>query len=246
MNRKPGILLIFRMIIVLMLLIVLLPFLSIMTVLLVLISFGKLRNFLVRWVGFILGRTVLALAGVRLNIRYHGKKPDQPAVFLFNHSSTLDMFIVISLVQVPTRFIAKREFHYNPFFWLLNKFLGNIMIDREKSRASVKKMHKAYDYLRKNRISLVFAPEGTRSQTGEIGPFKSGAFRTAMELEYPIIPVYIEGAYELCPGKSLVTRPGVVTIHIHSPIDTSVWDRKQIRSHVREVRNMYLDWSGQQ
>jgi 1-acyl-sn-glycerol-3-phosphate acyltransferase len=246
MSRNPGFIQLARMVTVLLFLIVLLPLMSVISFLLILISFGRLRNFLVYWTGVIFGRPALYLAGVRLNIHYHGVKPKGPAVFLFNHSSTLDLFIIVSLMLPPARFIAKREFKYNPFFWIMNNLLGNIMIDRRRSRAAAIQLQKAFDHLKKNKISLVFAPEGTRSSTGEIGTFKSGAFHAALELGYSIIPIYIEGAYKLCPGKSLITRPGEVNVHFYPPIDTSGWENKQLRTHINEVRAMYIKWNGPQ
>lgn len=234
------------MVITLIYFLILLPILSVLTILLAILSFGKLENFLTRWIGYIMGRSGLAVAGVRIKFRYYGEKPKEPAVFLFNHSSTLDLFIVVSLFLPRVRFIAKRELQYNPFFWILARLSGQIFINRKDSRSAVEQLYKAYEYIRKNQISLMFAPEGTRSQTGKIGPFKSGAFHTAIELGYPIIPIYIEGAHELCPGKSLVTRPGTVTVHIHPPIDTSEWDKKNIRTYKERIRNMYLEWAGQQ
>lgn len=246
MNKQPGLLQKFRMIVTLVWLIVLLPILSAAMILLMLLSLGRLQDFLIKWIGYILGRTTLAVAGVRVQVHYHDKKPEEPAVFLINHSSTLDLFIVISIMLPRIRFIAKRELLYNPFFWIIIKASGQIMIDRKDSRKAFYQLQEAYKHIRKNRLSLMFAPEGTRSQTGRIGPFKSGAFHTAINLGYPIIPIYFEGTYDLCPGRSLITRPGTVHVHFHEPVDTSSLDKNNIRDFKEKIRARYQKWNGEQ
>ncbi|MEX0679950.1 MAG: lysophospholipid acyltransferase family protein [Balneolales bacterium] len=246
MPVKNGLFIKLRMIVTMLWVMILMPALTAVTIILTLLSFGKLRNFLVTWIGYILGRSSLAVAGVRVKICYHDKKPTGPAIFLINHSSTLDILVVLSIFLPRVRYIAKREIQYNPFFLLLVKFLGQIMINRKDSRSTLEQLQNAYTHIRENRLSMMFAPEGTRSKTGEIGPFKSGAFHTAIELGYPIVPVYFEGAYKLCPGNALVTLPGTVTVHFHPPIDTSGWDKKNIRQHREKVRNMYLKWKSEE
>lgn len=233
------------MIFTLIYLVLLLLVLCVLTIIVAALSFGKLSTFLTHWIGYLMGRTTLAVAGVRLNIIYHGEKPKGPAIYLINHSSTLDLFIIISLFLPGIRYIAKKELTYNPFFWILTRLSGQIMINRKDSRGTIQQLKAANEYIRKNSLSLFFAPEGTRSETGKIGSFKSGAFHTAVELGYPIVPIYLEGAYELCPGKSLITYPGTVNVHFHHPIDTSDWDKSKIRKHIEEVRNKYLKWAGQ-
>lgn len=245
MSSDIGIFQKIRLVITLIYLIILLPLLVAGMAILMIVSLGRLQDFLIRWVGHIFGRSTMAVAGVRMDIRYHGTKPEEPAVFLMNHCSTLDLFIITSLHLPRVRFIAKKELQYNPFFWAIAKMTGQIMIDRKDTRKALQQLNEAYKHIRKNRLSIMFAPEGTRSRTGKIMPFKSGAFHTAVDLGYPVVPIYIEGAYELCPGNSLLTRPGTVTIHIHEPVDTSGWDKKNIREYRDEMRRRYLEWNGE-
>lgn len=245
MSSDAGVFQKIRMVITLIYLLFLLPLLVIGMAILMIVSLGKLQDFLTRWVGHILGRSTMAVAGVRMDIRYYGPKPKEPAIFLMNHSSTLDLFIIISLHLPRVRFIAKKELLYNPFFWAIARMTGQIMIDRRDARKALKQLNEAYRHIRKNRLSIMFAPEGTRSETGKIMSFKPGAFLTAIELGYPVVPIFIEGAYELCPGKSLITRPGTVTVHIHEPIATSDWNKNNIRAYREDIRRRYLEWNGE-
>jgi 1-acyl-sn-glycerol-3-phosphate acyltransferase len=206
-------------------------------------SLGRAHAFTTRWVGRGIGYSVLWLAGVKLKVLWHTPEPP-PAVYILNHASTLDIFIIVALGIGRIRFVAKKEIQYNPFFFLMTKITGQIFLDRGDSRAAVDSLRKAYETLQKTRYSVMIAPEGTRNHPGRIGPFKKGAFRMAVDLHYPMVPVFIENAYELCPGSALFIKPGTVTVHVNPPIDTSRWDTTRLDKHVREVRNMYLKWVG--
>ena len=245
MSKKPGFFLIVRMVIILIAEIILLPVTIVIMAVGNLVSLGRWQDMTFRITSFLFGRTALLLAGIRYKVRWHGEKPQQPVVYLFNHCSTLDMFVITALALPRVRYIAKRELGYNPFFWAIARLSGQIMIDRSDPREAIKQINRAYKYLKKKGFSLMLAPEGTRSRTGKILPFKSGAFHAAVELGYPIVPIYIEGAYNLCPGKSLIARPGTVTVHFHKPLDTSDWDRKSIRIHAEAMRERYLEWNGE-
>ncbi len=245
MSKKPGFFLIVRMVIILIAEIILLPVTIVIMAVGNLVSLGRWQDMTFRITSFLFGRTALLLAGIRYKVRWHGEKPQQPVVYLFNHCSTLDMFVITALALPRVRYIAKRELGYNPFFWAIARLSGQIMIDRSDPREAIKQINRAYKYLKKKGFSLMLAPEGTRSRTGKILPFKSGAFHAAVELGYPIVPIYIEGAYKLCPGKSLIARPGTVTVHFHKPLDTSDWDRKSIRIHAEAMRERYLEWNGE-
>ena len=88
------------------------------------------------------------------------------------------------------------------------------------------------------------APEGSRKHEGKIGPFKKGPFKMAMELKYPIVPIYFEGNDKLSPGAFMITRKGYVTAHIYPPVHTTEWTDVQLDEQIRKIRSMYLNWAG--
>lgn len=88
------------------------------------------------------------------------------------------------------------------------------------------------------------APEGSRKHEGIIGPFKKGAFRMAIDLKYPILPIYFDGNNRLSVGGSMLSKSGTVEAHIHPPIDTTNWHLETIDDHIKEVRDLYLNWAG--
>jgi 1-acyl-sn-glycerol-3-phosphate acyltransferase len=90
----------------------------------------------------------------------------------------------------------------------------------------------------------MMAPEGSRKHPGIIGPFKKGPFRMAMDLKYPIVPIFFEGNRNLSKGGTLITKTGKVTAHIHEPIDISDWSLEHLERHITEVRGKYVQWAG--
>lgn len=207
------------------------------------LSGGNLINPIVQKVGSAIGHATLRTAGIRLNIKAARNAFERPAVFIINHSSTLDMLIIIALGLPRVRFVIKHEFQYNPIFLLIGRLTGQVFIRRQRSEEAILKLKKTQNKILKNRLSILMAPEGSRKHEGVIGPFKKGPFYMARDLEYPIVPIYLEGVRELSQGSSLVTKPGTVNAFIHTPIDTAKWTNENLNEYVEEIRQMYIDWS---
>jgi 1-acyl-sn-glycerol-3-phosphate acyltransferase len=156
----------------------------------------------------------------------------------------VDVLAVLALGLPRARFVVKWEMQYNPVFLILGRLTGQLFVRRQRSEKAVKTLRRAYARIRRNRLSLVMAPEGTRKHPGRIGPFKKGPFRTAMDLGYPIVPIWFEGNRELAARNSLQARAGRCVAHVHAPIDTSSWTLDELDDHVEAVRAMYLEWEG--
>ncbi|MGF1670491.1 MAG: lysophospholipid acyltransferase family protein [Balneolaceae bacterium] len=213
-------------------------------IILLLISFGRLSNFVVEKIAPIIVKPVFLIAGIRFRKKLHCKKITAPAVFIINHSSTLDILTILALGLPRIRFVVKWQLQYNPLFFILGHLTGQIFIKREDSQKAVETLKKTYDRIKRNKLSVLLAPEGTRKHPGIIGPFKKGPFRMAMDLNYPIVPIYFEGNNKLSSGGFLLTRAGTCTAHIHHPISTAGWTLKNLETHIRFVRNKYLSWAG--
>ena len=216
---------------------------SILVLALTILTLGRLQNLIIEHVGKALGRSVLRIAGIKLKIKYLNGKLKEPAIYISNHGSTIDLFIILGLGLPRVRFVAKYQLLRNPFFYVLGKVTGQVFINREDTEKAVRMLRKTYDRVKQQRLSLYVAPEGTRKHPGKIGPFKKGAFRMAIDLGYPIVPIYFEGARDLCPVDSLLVRPGEVVVRFYPPIDTSNWKLETLDEHIRQVREMYLNWA---
>ncbi|MDH4311583.1 MAG: 1-acyl-sn-glycerol-3-phosphate acyltransferase, partial [Gammaproteobacteria bacterium] len=106
-------------------------------------------------------------------------------------------------------------------------------------------MQPLVDAIRRDGRSVCIAPEGTRSLTAELGPFKKGAFHLAIQAGVPIVPVVIHNSADVQPRNEFAMRPATVRVEVLPPVDTSHWRAASIEAHVREVRNLFLRCLGQ-
>ena len=134
--------------------------------------------------------------------------------------------------------VAKKELEYTPLGPIF-KALGAIFVDRSDRKKAIKAMQPAVDAL-KNGISIVIAPEGTRSGSKKLGKFKKGAFHLAIKGGVPIVPIVIKNAYMAMPKGSNIFNPTHIEVVVLDPIDTSEWKPKHIDTYVEEVRNLYI------
>jgi 1-acyl-sn-glycerol-3-phosphate acyltransferase len=211
--------------------------------LLLIISLGHASNFIVESMAPLMIKPVMWVSGISFDIQRHTDEITSPAVFIINHSSTLDVLTILALGLPRIRFVAKWEFQYNPISLPLGRLTGQIFIKREKSEESIARLRKTYRRIRKQELSVLMAPEGSRKHPGIIGPFKKGPFRMAMDLGYPVVPIYFEGNRELNKGDTFITKSGNLTAHIHEPVNVSCWKLENLEEHIIEVRRQYIKWT---
>lgn len=211
---------------------------------LLILSLGKATNFVIENFGPFIAYPVLWTLGIDFNIIQHGEPVKGSVIYTINHSSTLDLVTMIALGLPHIRFVAKWELQYNPLFFIVGHLTGQVFIQRKKSQKAIAKLQNTYDRLRRDNLSIMVAPEGSRKHPGVIGPFKKGAFHMAIDLGFPLVPIYFDGNQELSLGGSLLSKSGTINAHIHPPIDTSDWEKETIDQHIAELRQMYLKWAG--
>ncbi|MEX0646376.1 MAG: lysophospholipid acyltransferase family protein [Balneolaceae bacterium] len=211
---------------------------------LLIISFGKLSSFVVEKIAPLIVKPVFPVAGIRFSIKKHIEPIPSPAVYIINHSSTLDILTILALGLPKVRFVAKWQLQYNPLFFLLGRLTGQVFIRREKSEKAIETLKKNAGRLQRENLSVMFAPEGSRKHPGVIGPFKKGPFRMALELGYPVVPIYFEGNRNLSRGGFLLTKSGNCTAHIHPPVNTTGWSAENLDREIKMIRDLYLGWAG--
>jgi putative phosphoserine phosphatase/1-acylglycerol-3-phosphate O-acyltransferase len=179
------------------------------------------------------------LAGLEIAVRgKHNLEEFRPAVFCFNHQSAADFFIIMKILRNNITGVAKKELERTPIGPIF-KALGAIYVDRSNKEKAIEAMEPAVEALR-NGISVVIAPEGTRSGSAELGRFKKGAFHLAMQAGVPIIPIVIKNAFQAMPKGTKVLRPTHIEVVALDPVDTSLWKIKSLDKHVEDVRNLFL------
>lgn len=138
-------------------------------------------------------------------------------VFVANHQGAFDIFSIYGYLGHNFRWMMKASLRKIPFVGYACYKGGHIFVDRSNSTSIRHSMEKASRQL-SDGMSLVVFPEGSRSRTGSVGAFKRGAFLLAAELCLPVVPVTIDGAYDVMPRSAKLPRPGRITLTIHSPI----------------------------
>jgi putative phosphoserine phosphatase / 1-acylglycerol-3-phosphate O-acyltransferase len=186
----------------------------------------------------------LASAGIHLNIQGEENAfSHRPAVFLFNHQSELDVFIVAGVLRKDFAAVAKKSLQTNPVFGPIATLAGVAFIDRADPAQARAALQPVVDSLSEG-ISVALAPEGTRSSG--LGPFKKGAFHMAIQGEVPVVPIVIRNAAELMPPHSYLINPGTVDVVVLPPIDTSEWVAENVDQYRDEVWQLYRttldDW----
>lgn len=183
------------------------------------------------------------LAGSRVKVRVtgaeHARAP-RPAVFIFNHQSQFDIIVLAEVLGAGITGVAKQEVTKNPIFGPLMRFVEVTFIDRENTVAAKAALGPVVETLRGG-LSVVIAPEGTRSLTPRLGPFKKGAFHIAVQAGVPIIPVVIRNAGEISWRNSAIVRKGVVDVAVLPPIDVSSWDPAHMDADVERVRQLFVE-----
>lgn len=188
-----------------------------------------------------------ALVGLNLNVtgeRYLWQ--ERPAVFVFNHQSKADVIIIARLLRRDIAGVGKKEIRNYPLLGKIMELSGTVLIDRENTTRAIEAMQPLVDVMRIEGKSVVIAPEGTRSVSPKLAPFKTGAFHIAMQAGVPVVPIVIHNALDLAPKGDLVYRPCTVEVEVLPPIDTSGWTRQTIRQNVATVRGQFLKALGQQ
>ncbi|HXN33888.1 MAG TPA: lysophospholipid acyltransferase family protein [Polyangiaceae bacterium] len=168
---------------------------------------------LARW-----ARAVIRNARIDLSVvGSENRVPGETYLVMSNHQSLYDIPVLFQVVGPNIRMIAKRELFHVPIFGGALEASGFVAIDRRNRNKAIRGLDRARAVLTGG-THVWIAPEGTRSRTGKLLPFKKGAFYLAFEAGLPILPVTLSGTRDALPAKGLRSRPGAkvrVTIHPH-------------------------------
>ena len=198
---------------------------------------GRRRAFFT--VGPLFARGVAWFCDVPFTVRGWEQLPEEirdgrrSAIFMSNHESQMDPPILVAALPVPAVYIAKKELKYVPFIGWAGWAAGVIFIDRGDRERAIRSIHDAAQQIRGGKNVVIF-PEGTRSRTGEMLPFKKGGFALAMDAGVPIVPMATVGGHQVLPPGSMRIRPGRYTLLVGEPVDPAQHpDRDTLMKAVR-------------
>jgi putative phosphoserine phosphatase / 1-acylglycerol-3-phosphate O-acyltransferase len=167
----------------------------------------------------------------------------RPAVFVFNHQSALDPIVAMTMLRHDFTGVAKAEARSMPLFGQLFVLADVAFVERGNTTQAREALEPAVRKVQRG-MSLLMAPEGTRSPTPRPGRFKKGAFHIAMQAGVPMVPIVLENAGELMWRHDVTVRPGTVRVTVLPPIDTADWGVDTLDDHVEHVRGLFLETLG--
>jgi 1-acyl-sn-glycerol-3-phosphate acyltransferase len=162
-------------------------------------------------------------------------KKGQSYIVVSNHQSLYDIIILFGWLLMDIKWVIKTELRTYPVLSFAAEKGGQIWIDRSNPKTAYESLLRAKDKLTNGTSMMVF-PEGTRSRTGELGEFKKGAFRTALELGLPILPITIINTRNILPPKTLDLFPGHALMKIHEPVDINDYDESSSDKLISDVK----------
>lgn len=194
----------------------------------------------------ILCRTILFLYGVRLRVHgAHGGRaevfPRTQTVYISNHTSTLDLFILVALGLPNCRFFLsgflRKWIPLGIVSWMMGTFF-TVPQNRPEQRRRI--FRRAAEVLRRTGESVYLSPEGGRITTGDIGHFNKGAFHLATVLRVPIVPMYIHIPPAVNPGLGYHSGRGTVDVYVLPAIHTADWKEADVVENKERIRAMFV------
>jgi 1-acyl-sn-glycerol-3-phosphate acyltransferase len=193
------------------------------------------------WVGLLFRK--LAIVTATLNPFWHfrvtGRRitdPRRPYVVVSNHESFVDI-LLISHLPWEMKWLSKVEMLKIPLVGWEMRLAGDIPVERGASRSALKAMVRCREVL-KQRVSVIIFPEGTRSATGDMLPFKDGAFRLAIDAGVPILPLVVWGTRTALQKHDWRVSRARAEVRVLDPIETTgmtTKDVEQLKEQVREI-----------
>lgn len=181
-------------------------------------------------------RDMLSAAGTPVEVEGLDRVPrDQPVVYASNHSSMFDIWALAAVLPGAVRLIAKQELARIPFFGRAMLAAGHVTIDRFVKTRAFEAYERAARTIRGGLSAVVF-PEGTRSRTGELLPFKNAPFGLAIAAQVPLVPVYVHNTFQILPKGAWRLRRRPIRIRIGEPIPTAAMtldDRERLQQLAR-------------
>lgn len=185
-----------------------------------------------------MAKTLFWATGIRVETHYRTKlDTSRPYIFISNHQSFLDIPLAALVIPCPYGYVAKVELARIPFLGFAIKYSPSVFIDRSNPRKSIMSMLKAADAIRGG-TSVVLYPEGGRSYSRSLRPFKKGAFVLAIQAGVPIVPIIIKDAYRILNEKKKSATKGTVHVVVGEPISLDGLSRKDAPDLMNRVASI--------
>lgn len=168
------------------------------------------------------------------------KFPEKPAIFVMNHTSALDIFLIEELLGTyPHIWMSKHEYSKIPFFGILMRRM-HVPVNRENPREAVKALIKTYELAKLSGAHILMFPEGTRYSDGKVHDFLPGFAVLAKKLNRPVIPVAIHETHKIFPKDSFLIDPRAADIKIEVGQPLSLQVNESEKEFVKRVQEWFI------
>lgn len=187
-------------------------------------------------------KAIVSRAGIELHVEgLEHVRPGESFVIMSNHQSLYDVPVIYQSLPLRIRMVAKQELFRVPIWGRAMLGAGFISLDRSSRERSRQTLEASADVLKRG-TSIWIAPEGTRSRTGELGPFRKGGFHLALQSGCRVLPVSIVGTRAVLPAKGArITDGQRVRVVIHEPIDPGRYGEERRDELIEAVRRAIAD-----
>ncbi len=188
-------------------------------------------------------KIILSVAGIKgKTVGKENIDPKKNYIFMCNHQSFVDIFVLLANLPADFRFIMKKELMKIPILGPAMKRAGYMDIERENPKNSLRQLNLALEKI-KNGSSVLIFPEGTRSPDGRLLPFKKGGFYLALKSGCDIVPLYIKGTHEIAPKGSWTMKKGNYVLFIGKPVSVKGYRKRDVERLMEKVRSEMISMS---
>lgn len=163
--------------------------------------------------------------------------PRQSYVFIANHQGAFDIFLIYGFLNQNIKWMQKASLRKIPLVGFASEMAGHVFVDNSNPVARVNTINEAKKKM-EDGASIMLFPEGARSRTGKMGRFKRGAYQIAYDLKLPVVPLTLNGPFDVMKRGSLCLRPNKLELVIHKPIFTENLNESDIPVLIDESREI--------
>lgn len=184
-------------------------------------------------------KVVCRLALCKIKVKKNSNlDPDQSYVFVANHQGAFDIFLTYGYLEQNIKWVQKYELRKIPFVGKASEIAGHVFVDSSSIKAMTRTISKAQEELEKG-VSMVIFPEGARTMSGKMGRFKKGAYVIATQMQLPIVPITLNGPYDVLKIHSRQLNFGkTMEIIVHDPIYTAGLDEDDIPLLIKKTHDV--------
>lgn len=220
------------------------PATAVLGIIAIIVSFFSHTGNPVHIVARIWSKSILFVSGIRVDVQGLANiDPLKSYIYMSNHRSNFDIPVLLGCLPIQFRWLAKAELFKIPIFGRAMLGAGYVKIDRFNRESAFKSIDEVASKM-KNGVSVMIFPEGTRSEDGNLKPFKKGGFIMAVDSGVPIVPVVLQGTRSIMAKGSWRINPGSVTLSIQEPIETAGYTRDSKDELIKYVRGVIYEVFG--